>query len=163
VLDNDAVGDQAADTLDLLRDQLAHVAAMQKEHAALRLNGAAADGTVEVTVDARGHLVKTVIDKSYLDDHDFEDLGNHITEAARAAVQDAGQRVAEMLAPIGERQRLFPSFSDIVDGVPELKDLMPPGFEGFGADQQPHDGLPDSSADGVYDDGDETGVPTVRR
>jgi hypothetical protein len=78
---------------------------LQKKQAALKLTAQAADGAVEVTVNARGQVVKTVVDKSYLDDHDFEDLGDHITEAAQAAARDAAGRVAKMLAPINERHK----------------------------------------------------------
>ena len=122
-----------------------------------------ADGTVEVTVDAHGHVVKTVIDESYLEDHDFEKLGDYVTEAAQVAVQDAGQRMAALLAPINKRHSSFPSFSDIVDGVPELSDLMPPGWDGIDGGRQDGEGLPDSSAGGGYDDSDEGGLPPLGR
>lgn len=87
---------------------------VQKKRAALTVDARAAEGAVEVTVDARGQLVSIVIDKSYLDDHDFDELGGHIIEATRRAAGEAEQRVAEMLAPINERDKSFPAFSDIV-------------------------------------------------
>jgi DNA-binding protein YbaB len=119
-LGNDAAGDRVTDVLAGVRDQLADIASLQKEQAALRVDARAADGAVQVTVDARGQLVETVIDKSYLDDHDFDDLGGYVTQAAQAAARDAGRRVAQMLGPINERHKSFPSYSDIVKGVPEL-------------------------------------------
>ena len=137
---------------------------MQKKQAALNLTGHAADGTVEVTVNARGQLVKAAIDKSFLDDHDFEDLGEYITEAAQAAAKDAAQRVAEMMAPIKARHKNFPSFSDIVDGMPDPADLMPPGLDDFAAAPRRETDPPASTASGSYDNGaEETDFPTVRR
>jgi DNA-binding protein YbaB len=152
---NDAARDRLGDALDALRSQVADISAVKKKRAALRVEGRAADDTVEVTVDARGQLVGVVIDKSYLDDHDFDDLAGHVLEAVRRAAGEAGQRVAEMVAPITQREKSFPTFSDIVEGLPDLADLIP------GA---PGQGLSAPSMGGAFDDGDD-GVqfPTVRR
>ncbi|MGE2817904.1 YbaB/EbfC family nucleoid-associated protein [Mycobacterium heidelbergense] len=160
-MSNDAARDRVTDVLARLQDQLTDIAALQKKQAALRLNAQAADGTVEVTVDARGQLVKAVIDKSYLDDHDFEDLGDHITEAARAAAEDASRRVAEMLAPINERHKEFPSFSDIVENIPDPKDLVPPGLDAFV--EAPRRQEPAAPSGVGYDDRGDADFPTVRR
>jgi DNA-binding protein YbaB len=163
-LDTDAARERAVDTLSGLQDQMAEITAVQKKQAALRVDGAAAGDTVEVTVDARGRLVRAVIDKSFLDDHDFEELGGCIVEAAQAAGGEAEQRVAEMMAPINERHRSFPSFSEIFAGLPEVRDLMPPGLDVFGAAPPPgQEGSSVSAGDGV-DDGDSgADFPTVRR
>ena len=166
-LSNDAARHRLTDVLGLLQNQVADIAAMREKQAALELTGRAADGTVEVTVNARGQLVKTVIDKSFLDDHDFDDLGDYVTEAAQAAARDAAQRVAEMLAPINERHGKFPSLSEIVDGMPDPGDLMPPGLDAFFSAPGRRDDSPVSPAGGRYDDGsatdDEADFPTVRR
>lgn len=130
-LNNNAAGDRLGEVLARLRDQLAGIEAVQKEQAALVVCGRAAEGSVEVTVNARGQLVKAVIEKSFLDDHDFDELGDYITEAAQSAAADAARRVAEMLAPINERHNAFPSFSDIVAGLPDPRDVIPPGLEAF--------------------------------
>jgi DNA-binding protein YbaB len=162
-LSNDAARDGATDVLARLRDQLADIAALQKKQAALELSAQVADGTVEVTVNARGQLVKTVIDKSYLDDHDFEELGGYITEAAQTAAGDAAGRVAEMLAPIAERRKSFPSLADMVEGLPDFGDVMAAGLDGFAAASQGGEGPGVSSAGAIDDGGDEAGFPTVRR
>jgi DNA-binding protein YbaB len=163
-LSNDALRDGVTDVLGRLRDQLADIAAVQKKQAALKLSAQAADGTVEVTVNARGQLVNTVIDESYLDDHDIDELANFITEAAQAAATKAGQRVAEMMAPIAERQRSFPSFSDIVDGMPDVADLIPQGADTFGAPAQRQDGRANPlGAIRDFDGDSDVEFPTVRR
>jgi DNA-binding protein YbaB len=138
---------------------------LQKKQAALEVSATAAEGSIEVTVNARGQVVKALIDKSYLDDHDFEELGDHLTEAAQAAARQAGGRVAEMLAPMGERQRSFPSFSDIVEGIPDLGDVLPPGLEVLSAAASRREGSPASWVAGSGDDGGDGGAefPTVRR
>jgi DNA-binding protein YbaB len=140
-LDTNTARDQFADVLARVQSQMADIAAVQKHQAALRISAEAADQTVEVTVNAQGQLLKVVIDESYLNDHDIEDLGEAILEAARAATQQARQRVAELLAPIGERQKLLPSFSDLVEGAPNIGDFMPDGHDWSGlADTRKQDG-----------------------
>jgi DNA-binding protein YbaB len=163
-LSSDAARDRVSDVLAGLRDGLADIAAMQKKQAELQADGQAADGSVEVTVNARGQVVKTVIDKSYFDDHDLEDLGGHITEAAQAAAGEAGRRVAEMLAPITERHKKLPSFSEIVEGLPDPSDVMPPGLDLFGPGSRAQQDSSVSSAGARYDDGEgEAEFPTVKR
>lgn len=128
-MNNNTARDEFTDVLARVQSQLAEIAAVQKRQAALSVSAEAADQTVEVTVNAQGQLTKVVIDDSYLDDHDLEDLGESILEAARAAAQDAGRQVAELLAPIGERYKSLPSFSDLVEGATNISDLMPDGFD----------------------------------
>jgi DNA-binding protein YbaB len=161
-LSNDAARHRLTDALAQLQEQIADIVAMRDKQAALKLTGRAADGTVEVTVNARGQLVETVIDEGFLDDHDFEELGEYVTKAAAAAAQEAAHRVAEMLAPINERHSKFPSFSDIIDGMPDPGDLMPPGLDDFNPAQRRAD-LSAPSAGGYDDGADETDFPTVRR
>jgi DNA-binding protein YbaB len=152
--------ERAVDALARLRDQVAEITAMQKKRAALRVDGVAADGTVEVTVDASGRLVRAEVDKSFLDDHDFEELGGCLVEAAQAAAGDAAGQVAEMMAPINERHRLLGSFSDLVEGLPDVGDLLPPGSEVLGVAGPRGEG----SLVGGDDDGDVgAGFPTVTR
>lgn len=160
----DATRDRLAEVLAGLQDQLADMAAIRKKQAMLTVDGKAADDTVEVTVNAQGQLVKAVIDKSYLDDHDFEELGDHITEAAQAAAADAGRQLADMVAPINERHSKFPSFSDIVDGLPDPSDLIPPGLDAFGPDTRPRKNASACVPGARYDDGEgEAEFPTVKR
>lgn len=144
-----------------LQNQLSDIAGLQKKQAALKLTAQAADGMVEVTVNSRGQVVTVVIDKSYLDDHDFEDLGDHVAEAAREAARDAAGHVAELLAPINERHKKFPSFSDIIEGLPDPKDLTPPGLDAVAGVPQRREGV--SLPGGLYDDGDDADFPSLRR
>jgi DNA-binding protein YbaB len=144
------------EVLALVQEQLADIAAVQKKQAELTASAAAADGMVEVTVNAQGHVLKTVIDESYLDDYEFEELAEHITEAAQAAAREAGRRVSAMFVPIDQRRKALPSLSEIVEGAPDLRDLMPPGLDPFSAAGPRRDA-------GGNEGGEETAFPTVRR
>jgi DNA-binding protein YbaB len=153
-LSNDALRHEMTEVLALVQEQMADIAAMQTKQAAITATGTAADGMVEVTVNAQGHLVKTVIDEAYLDEHEFEDLSDHITEAAQEAAGDAARQVSELLVPISERRKRFPSLSDIVDGAPDLRDLVPTRLQPVAAQGPRHD-----NDDGMQD----SAFPTVRR
>jgi DNA-binding protein YbaB len=159
-----AAGDRLAGVLADLRDQLSDFVAVRKELAGLEVSAAVAEGSVEVTVNAHGQVIKTLIDECYLDEYGFDELGGHITEAAQAAAGQAAQRVAKTLAPINERHKGFASFSDLVQGLPDVEDLMPPGFEVFGPAMSSGQ-VSVSLVDGIGDDGDEgaAGFPRVRR
>jgi hypothetical protein len=70
--------------------------------------------------------------------------------------------VAQMMAPINERHRSFPSFSDIVEGLPDRGDLMPPGLDMFGAAAPRGVASSVSSTSGEDDVHGGTDFPTVR-
>lgn len=146
---------QFTEVLAVVQEQMADIAAVHKKQAELTATGAAADGLVEVTVNAYGQLMKTVIDESYLDEYEFDELGDHITEAAEAAAREAARRMAEMMAPISERRKGLPSLSQVMEGAPDLRDLAPPWLDPFAAAQSPRTRDDDS--------GEETAFPTVRR
>jgi len=155
-LSNEARRHQLTEVLALVEEQMADIAEVQRKQAAVTASAAAADGLVEVTVNAHGHLIKTVIDEAYLDEFEFEELSDHITEAAQSAVRTAASLVAEMMAPITERRRALPPLSEMVDGAPDLRDLTPPALESpvvaaCRADPDDRDGT------------DESAFPTVRR
>ena len=155
-MNNDALRHEMTDVLALVREQMADIAALQKKQAELTATGEAAHGMVEVTVNAHGQLLKTVIDESYLEEYEFDELGDHITEAAQAAVRDASHQMSEMMVPIGERRKQFPSLSEFVEGAPDLRDLVPEW-------RQP---VASMSLRDERDDGDgmhDSAFPTVRR
>jgi DNA-binding protein YbaB len=152
-LRDDAAGHRVTELLAVVQEQMADLAVVQEKQAQLRASGMAAEGLVEVTVNASGQLVDTVIDESYLDEHEFDELAGHVTEAARAAAREAARQVAEMLAPISERRRGLPSLSEVLEGAADLGDLMPAGLD-------PAPPWPDGRDNEGWD---ETGFPTVRR
>lgn len=144
------------DVLAQVQEQMADLAAVQRKQAELTASATAADGLVEVTVNAHGHLTQTVIDEAYLDEFEFSELADHITEAAQAAIRNAATQIAEMMAPILERRKSLPGLSEIIDGAPDLRDFKPPGFESSVVT------APRAQAEG-NDGTNESAFPTVRR
>jgi DNA-binding protein YbaB len=123
-VNNDAARHELEETLELVHEHLADLAVVERKRAALSATATAADGTVEVTVDARGIVSATTVDDSYLDDFEMADLGDFVTAAAQEAAGEVGRQSAELLAPLADRRARFPSLSDIVDGAPDLRELM---------------------------------------
>jgi DNA-binding protein YbaB len=121
---NDAARHELAEALALVQEHLAELAIVEKKRAALSATVAAADRTVVVTVDARGVVSKVDVDESYLDDYELADLGEFVTAAAQEAADEVGRRSAELLVPLTERRARFPSLSDVVDGAPDIRDLV---------------------------------------
>ncbi|WP_441959676.1 YbaB/EbfC family nucleoid-associated protein [Mycolicibacterium houstonense] len=147
-MDPDAARHELIDALALVQEQLADLAAVERARAALSATATRADGTVAVTVDSDGVVIQTVVSESYLEEHEMADLGAHLTAAAQDAARDAGLRLSELLAPLAQRRERMPSLSDIVDGAPDLRDLLSPPT------RHPHD-----ACDG---DDDPNAYPTVR-
>ena len=157
-MSSDAARHELAEVLALAQEQMADLAVMQKKRAALTAGATVADGTVEVTVNAQGIVTKTVVHPSYLDEFGIEDLGDYITQAAQAAAADVGRRSAELLTPLNERRKKFPSLSDIIDGAPDFRDMMSDQSMGMPHDaprEQPRHDDHDWTDDTYYD-------PTVR-
>jgi DNA-binding protein YbaB len=149
-VNNDAARHELEETLELVQEHLADLAIVEKKRAALSATATAADGTVVVTVDARGVVSETAVDDSYLDDYELADLGDFVTAAAQEAAGEVGRQSAELLAPLADRRARFPSLSDIVEGAPDIRDLV--------SHLHPVDG-----AQHFGDDGETPGdYPTVR-
>lgn len=133
-MSNDAARHELAEALALVQEHLAELAIVEKKRAALSATVVAADRTVVVTVDARGVVSKVDVDESYLDDYELADLGGFVTAAAQEAAGEVGRRSAELLVPLAERRARFPSLSDVVDGAPDIRDLV---SHLYGADHPP--------------------------
>lgn len=150
---NDAMRHRLSEVMAAVEEQLADITAVREKQAKLTATGAAADGMVEVTVDVQGRLIKTAIDESYLEDHEFDELSGHITDAAQAAAREAERRVTALMVPISERRKALPGLSEIVEGAPDLRELLPRWLDPIADAPPPHSA----------DDGAETAFPTVRR
>ena len=153
-MSNDAARHELAEALALVQEHLADLAIVEKKRAALSATATAADGTVVVTVDARGVVSETAVDESYLDDYELADLGDFVTAAAQEAAGDVGRQSAELLAPLADRRARFPSLSEVVEGAPDIRDLVSHLHPVDRAQQFAGDGGHDGEAPGDF--------PTVR-
>jgi DNA-binding protein YbaB len=123
-MDNDAARHELTDALALLREHMADLAILEQKRAALSATATVAEGTVAVTVNARGVVSSTVVDESYFNEHDLADLGDYVTAAVQEAARAVEMSSAELLAPLAERRARFPSLSDVVAGAPDIRALL---------------------------------------
>jgi DNA-binding protein YbaB len=152
-VDNDAARHELTEALALVQEHMADLAVVEKKRAALSATATAADGTIVVTVNAQGIVAETAVNEAYFEEYDVVELGQFITAAAQAAARDVETQTAELLAPLAERRTQFPSLADIVDGAPDIRQLVP--------HLNPVDQQQQSAGDDH--DGDDTGdYPTVR-
>ncbi|WKG03110.1 YbaB/EbfC family nucleoid-associated protein [Mycolicibacterium sp. HK-90] len=125
-MDNDGARHDLIEALALVQEQLADLAVVEQARAELSATGTRADGTVTMTVNADGVVVEAVVSETYLDAHELADLGGHITAAAQDAARDVARKLAELLAPLAQRRERMPSLSDVVEGAPDIRDLLLP-------------------------------------
>jgi DNA-binding protein YbaB len=145
----------ATHVVALVQEQLGELAAAQQRRSALTATATAANGAIEVTVDAQRMVTKTVVDESYLADFELADLGGHITTAAQAAARDIERQSAVLLAPLNQRRDEIASYSRPVEDLPSLQELMSVLNPPTRATAQPTDSGDDDWADGPH-------YPTVR-
>lgn len=123
-MSNDSIRNEFGQVLALVQEQMRDLSNIQQQRSTLVAKATAADGTVEVTVNAQRTVVKTVVDESYLEDHDFGELGGHITSAAQAAVRQLDKRSEALLAPMNERRKAVSEISGNVIGLPGFREAL---------------------------------------
>jgi DNA-binding protein YbaB len=153
-VDSDAARHELTEALALVQEHIAELAVVEEKRAALSATATTADGTVAVTVDVRGVVSAANVDESYLDEHDLADLGDFFTEAVQVAAGEIARKSAELLAPLAERRARFPSLADVVDGAPDIRDLL--------SHLRPDDAAQASPAGGDRHEHPTSGYPTVR-
>jgi DNA-binding protein YbaB len=108
----------------LAQEQMRDLSIMQQRRSQLTAKASAADGAVEVTVDAQRMVTKTVIDESYLDEFELADLGGHITSAAQQASRELERLTAELIAPLTARRQEISSLAGLVTDAPDFGDML---------------------------------------
>jgi len=155
-MDNDAIRNEFSQVLGLVQEQMRDLSEIHQKRSVMTASATAADGMVEVTLNAARAVVKTVIDESYLDEYELGELGEHVTRAAQTAARQLDQRSEALLAPMNERRK---AVADIAGNVIDL-----PGFRealsAVGAmDESPRAQEGPTAAEGE----DASRFPTVKR
>jgi DNA-binding protein YbaB len=119
-VDNDALRHDVAEIMSLVQDQLRDLSPIRHEQSELAATVKAADGSVEVTVDAQGVVTGILDDESYLEEFELTELGGHITGAVREAAQQVNRQAAALLAPAAERRGAIRALSGIAFDLPEV-------------------------------------------
>jgi DNA-binding protein YbaB len=124
IVSNESIRNEFGQVLALVQEQMRDLSNIQQQRSTMVAKATAADGTVEVTVNAQRTVVKTVVDESYLEDHEIVDLGEHVTSAAQAAVRQLDKRSEALLAPMNERRKAVSDISGNVIGLPGFREAL---------------------------------------
>lgn len=154
-MSNDAAKHEFGHVMALVQQQMQDLAVMEQKRAALTATATAADGTVEVTVDAQRVVTRTVIAESYLEEFEFVDLGGYVTTAAQRAGAEIEQMSAALLAPLTQRREEIASASGSVVDLPDFQELFAGLRAATGVGGAPHTAVTGGD--------EETQYPTVRR
>jgi DNA-binding protein YbaB len=139
-MDNDAARHELSHVLALAQEQMQELTAIEQKRSAIVASATAADGMVEVTVDAQRLITSTVIDESYLNDFEFADLGGYVTTAARKAGEEVERRSAALLAPMTRRRAELTSQSGSGVDMPDFQELLSGLRSAVPTDVSPHAG-----------------------
>jgi len=146
----------------MVNEQLANIAAIRRQQAALTATASVAAGMVQVSVNARGVVIETRIDHDYLDEYDIEDLGHDITDAAQRAAATVQRRASALMEPLMAHRAALPSLSEIISGATDLGDFesQVPTVSTATPDSPQTRSLQCDPT--LPDDGDENPLPDVR-
>ncbi len=105
------------------QEQLRTIARMQQERAEI-IGTATARKRVTVTVNADNRVIETKF-AADIDDLDYADIAKAVTEAAQLAAAEVARKTAELTSPLQAQRARMPKFSDMIDGMPELRIPQP--------------------------------------
>jgi len=121
---NESIRNEFSQVLALVQEQMRDLANVQQQRSTMVARATAADGMVEVTVNAQRTVVRTVVDDSYLDEYELAELGEHVTSAAQAAVRQLDKRSEALLTPMNERRKAVSEISGNVIGLPGFREAL---------------------------------------
>ncbi|MDF2824803.1 MAG: hypothetical protein K0R68_2211 [Mycobacterium sp.] len=155
-MDNDTIRNEFGQVLGLVQEQMRDLSEIHQKRSVMTATATAADGMVEITLNAARVVVKTVIDESYLDEYELGELGDHVTKAAQAAASQLDQSSEALLAPMNERRKAVQDIAGNVIDLPGFREaLAAVGAMGESPRSQP------KPVDAEGDNG--SSFPTVRR
>lgn len=123
-MSNDSMRHEFEHVLALVEQQMHDFSVVRQKQADLTGTGSAAEGSVEVTVNAQQMVVKTEIDESYLDDHEISELGDLITEAAQAAAREMQRKYSDLMGPMNQRRQEVREMTGKTINLPGFQDVL---------------------------------------
>lgn len=123
-MSNEHVKAEMVQLLDEMRGQMREVARIQRARAEIT-GRATVRKRVTVTTDANG-VVAEVRFGSGIADLSYPEIADAIVRASEAAAADAARQVRELMAPLQQRRTDMPSLSDLVEGAPDIRPMLPP-------------------------------------
>jgi DNA-binding protein YbaB len=121
---NERLAADMATMLDGLQDQLRGIAELQQQRSLLTATATVGDKRIQVTVNAAGMVTETRFAEN-ISDLSYDEIAEYVTAAAQAATQGVLRRSRELTQPLLERKSRLPKLSEVIEGAPDLEDVLP--------------------------------------
>ncbi|RDI68219.1 YbaB/EbfC family nucleoid-associated protein [Nocardia pseudobrasiliensis] len=142
---NERLQADAAMMLEALSEQMRGIAEIQRDRARLTATATACDKRISVTVNADGILIETRFADD-ISDLSYGEIAAAVTQAVQAAAKNVSQQGHRLMEPLRERKDRLPHLSDLVEGMPDFRSVIPA--------PQPVSTAPPNSPERRYDDED---------
>ncbi len=110
--------------LEGLDEQLRGIAEIQLRRSRLTAAARTCEQRIEVTVNADGLLIETKFADD-ISDLTYDEIAAGMTAAVQQAAAEALRLGAELMQPLRERKTQLPKLSEIIEGAPDLGEMMP--------------------------------------
>ncbi|RDI63375.1 YbaB/EbfC family nucleoid-associated protein [Nocardia pseudobrasiliensis] len=123
-MSNERLKADAAMMMEALSEQMSGIAEIQRNRARLTATVTACDKRISVTVNADGILIDTKFADD-IKDLSYEEIAAAMTHSVQAAAQKVQAMTIELMEPLRERKARLPRLSEMLEGAPDLGDMMP--------------------------------------
>ncbi|MBF6171411.1 YbaB/EbfC family nucleoid-associated protein [Nocardia blacklockiae] len=113
------------DLMEDIQDTLQTIARLQQERIALQGKGSVRRGRVTAIVNADSVLVDLKFGRD-VEELEYADLARAVVEAVQEASADVARKTQQLMAPLDEQRARLPKLSDMVPGMPDLRQQVPP-------------------------------------
>ncbi|QIS07183.1 YbaB/EbfC family DNA-binding protein [Nocardia brasiliensis] len=111
--------------MDEVQSQLRNIAQLQRQRMALVGKASVRGGRVTVSVNADGVVIDVKFGRN-VEDLEYSELARAVLQASQEAAADVMRRSQELMASVQEDRARLPKLSDLVEGMPDLRSMMPP-------------------------------------
>ncbi|WP_280454930.1 YbaB/EbfC family nucleoid-associated protein [Nocardia brasiliensis] len=113
-----------AGLMDEVQSQLRNIAQLQRQRTALVGKATVRGGRVTVSVNADGVVIDVKFGRN-VEELEYADLARAVLQASQEAAADVMRQTQELMAPIQEDRARLPKLSDLVEGMPDVRSMMP--------------------------------------
>ncbi|MGF6885536.1 DNA-binding protein YbaB [Nocardia sp. GAS34] len=110
--------------MEAFTEQMQGLAQIHRDRSRLTATATACDKRISVTVNADGILIETRFADD-IGDLSYAEISAAMTQAVQGAARKVSERSRQLMEPLRERKARLPRLSDLVEGVPDLRSMIP--------------------------------------
>ncbi len=123
-MSNERLQADAAMMMEAFAEQMSGIAEIQRNRSRLTATVTACDKRISVTVNADGILIETKFADD-IKDLTYEEIAIAMTQSVQAASAKVQKMARELMEPLRERKDRLPRLSELLEGAPDLGEMMP--------------------------------------